>query len=153
MEEIYRSYLGFLNSMSRGLESLTGLNEKKLAAAQADDLTVLNELLNQEQAQALNFRGLELARDKLLAQLGLAGVPLSKVPGRFPPAMQPGRQWRRCRTATRPTGGPPERRGRFWNRTSTRWRALSYSWGGLPPADRGARAMGKSRRAAPRPRL
>ncbi|MCI9644416.1 MAG: hypothetical protein HFF97_06790 [Oscillibacter sp.] len=88
MEEIYRSYLGFLNSMSRGLESLTGLNEKKLAAAQADDLTVLNELLNQEQAQALNFRGLELARDKLLAQLGLAGVPLSKVPGRFPPAMQ-----------------------------------------------------------------
>ena len=88
MEEIYRSYLGFLNSMSRGLESLTGLNEKKLAAAQADDLTVLNELLNQEQAQALNFRGRERARDKLLAQRGRAGVPLSKVPGRFPPAMQ-----------------------------------------------------------------
>ncbi len=88
MEEIYRSYLGFLNSMSRGLESLTGLNEKKLAAAQADDLTVLNELLNQEQAQALNFRGLELTRDKLLPQLGLEGVPMGEVPGRFPPAMQ-----------------------------------------------------------------
>lgn len=88
MDELYRSYLGFLRSMSRGLESLTDLNEKKLAAAQADDLMVLNELLNQEQAQALNFRGLELTRDKLLPQLGLQNVPLSKVPDHFPPALQ-----------------------------------------------------------------
>ena len=58
MEELYRSYLTFLRSMTRGLESLSALNEKKLAAAQSDDLMVLNELLNQEQAQALNFRGL-----------------------------------------------------------------------------------------------
>lgn len=88
MDELYRSYLNFLRSMCRGLESLTELNVKKLAAAQADDLTVLNELLNQEQAQALNFRGLELTRDKLLPRLGLSGVPLAKVPDRFPPAMQ-----------------------------------------------------------------
>ena len=88
MDELYRSYLSFLRSMSRGLESLTDLNEKKLAAAQADDLMVLNELLNQEQAQALNFRGLELTRDKLLPQLDLEGVPMDEVPGRFPPAMQ-----------------------------------------------------------------
>ena len=88
MDELYRSYLGFLTSMSRGLESRTALNEKKLAAAQQDDLMTLNELLNQEQAQALNFRGLELTRDKLLPQLGLVNVPLLKVPDRFPPAMQ-----------------------------------------------------------------
>ena len=69
MDELYRSYLNFLRSMTRGLESLSALNEKKLAAAQSDDLMVLNELLNQEQAQALNFRGLELTRDKLLPQL------------------------------------------------------------------------------------
>ncbi|MCI8970097.1 MAG: flagellar protein FlgN [Oscillibacter sp.] len=88
MDELYRSYLGFLRSMSRGLESLTDLNEKKLAAAQGDDLMGLNELLNQEQAQALNFRGLELTRDKLLSQLGLTGVPLTSIPDRFPAAMQ-----------------------------------------------------------------
>ena len=88
MDELYRSYLGFLRSMSRGLESLTALNEKKQAAAQAGDLMVLNELLNQEQAQALNFRGLEMTRNKLLAQLGLAGVPLSRAPEHFPPAMR-----------------------------------------------------------------
>ena len=88
MDELYRSYLGFLRSMSRGLESLTALKEKKQAAAQAGDLMVLNELLNQEQAQALNFRGLEMTRNKLLAQLGLAGVPLSRAPEHFPPAMR-----------------------------------------------------------------
>lgn len=88
MEELYRSYLTFLRSMGRGLESLTALNEKKLAAAQTDDLAALNELLNQEQAQALNFRGLELTRDKLLPQLGLMNVPLSKVPEHCPPAFQ-----------------------------------------------------------------
>ena len=88
MDELYRSYLSFLRSMSRGLESLTGLNEKKLTAAQQEDLMGLNELLNQEQAQALNFRGLELTRDKLLPQLGLVSVPLSQVPERFPAALQ-----------------------------------------------------------------
>lgn len=88
MEELYRSYLSFLHSMAQGLESLTGLNEKKLAAAQADDLMALNELLNQEQAQTLNFRGLELTRDKLLPRLGLVNVPLSKVPDHCPPAFQ-----------------------------------------------------------------
>ena len=88
MDELFRSYLGFLRSISQGLESLTGLNEKKHAAAESGDLLTLNELLNQEQAQALNFRGLELTRDRLLPQLKLTGVPLGKVPDRFPPAMR-----------------------------------------------------------------
>jgi len=88
MQELYRSYLNFLRSMSQGLESLTVLNEKKLAAARVDDLAVLNELMNQEQAQALHFRGLELTRDRLLPQLGLSGVPLSKVPDRVPPDLR-----------------------------------------------------------------
>ena len=88
MEELYRSYLSFLRSLDQGLVVLTDLAEKKRAAAEADDLMTLNELLNQEQAQSLNFRGLELSRDKLLPQLGLTSVPLSQVPGRFPPALQ-----------------------------------------------------------------
>lgn len=88
MEELYRSYLSFLRSMTQGLECLTDLAEKKYAAAQTDDLLTLNDLMNREQAQALNFRGLELTRDKLLPQLGLTNVPLSRVPDHFPPAMQ-----------------------------------------------------------------
>jgi len=85
MDDLYRSYVSFLRSLSQGLESLTDLAEKKYAAAQRDDLLALNELLNQEQAQSLNFRGLELTRDKLLPKLGLTGVPLSKIPERCPP--------------------------------------------------------------------
>ncbi len=85
MDELYHSYVSFLQSLSQGLESLTDLAEKKYAAAQTDDLMTLNELLNQEQAQSLNFRGLELTRDKLLPKLGLTGVPLSKVPDHCPP--------------------------------------------------------------------
>lgn len=88
MEELFRSYLDFLRSMSQGLETLTALNAKKLAAAREDDLMTLNELLNQDQAQALAFRGLELNRDRLLPKLGLVGVPLSRVPDRFPAALQ-----------------------------------------------------------------
>lgn len=88
MEKLYRSYLTFLRSMGRGLETLIALNEKKLDAVRTDDLAALNELVNEEQAQSLNFRGLELTRDKLLPQLGLVNVPLSEVPGRCPPAFQ-----------------------------------------------------------------
>ena len=57
MEELYRAYLTFLRSMTKGLECLTDLNEKKFDAARVDDLMALNELLNQEQAQSLHFRG------------------------------------------------------------------------------------------------
>ena len=88
MEELYRSYLTFLRSMAKGLENLTNLAEKKYAAAQKDDLLTLNELVNQEQAQSLNFRGLELTRNKLLPQLGLENVPMEQVPDHFPPEMR-----------------------------------------------------------------
>lgn len=88
MEELYRSYLSFLRSMGKGLETLIALNEKKMTAVRTDDLAALNELLNEEQAQSLNFRGLELTRDKLLPQLGLVNVPLSEVPEHCPPALQ-----------------------------------------------------------------
>lgn len=88
MEELYRSYLSFLRSMCRGLETLITLNEKKRDAVRTDDLAALNELLNEEQAQSLNFRGLELTRDKLLPQLGLVNVPLSQVPERCPAAFR-----------------------------------------------------------------
>ena len=46
MEELFRSYLSFLSALGQGLENLTVLSERKLAAAQADDLAALNELLN-----------------------------------------------------------------------------------------------------------
>ena len=154
MDELYRSYLGFLRSLSRGLESLTDLNEKKLAAAQQDDLMGLNELLNQEQAQALNFRGLELTRDKLLSQLGLVGVPMSVISDRFPPAMQAEARQAveelQSRYAAYQKASGETRH--CWSRTCTKGRRSSCSWGDLPPGARGDLAMARSQRAARRPR-
>ena len=119
MEELYRSYLTFLRSMSQGLERLTDLAEKKYVAAQTDDLLTLNDLLNQEQAQSLNFRGLELTRDKLLPKLGLTNVPLSGGPVRgLPEGVRQGPDAAGAEPAGsgprhRPDGRPPGReRGR-----------------------------------------
>ena len=89
MEELVQSYLSFLASMSRSVEELGALADRQLEAAKTDDLQTLNELMNQEQALALTFRGLEQTRDRLLSQLGMEGLSLSQTPSRVPA------QWRR----------------------------------------------------------
>ena len=88
MNEQFRSYLTFLGSLRQGLETLTVLAGQKISAVEQDDLIALDEVLRQEQAQALNFRGLELTREKLQNELGLQGVPLSQLPERCPPALR-----------------------------------------------------------------
>ena len=89
MEELVQSYLSFLASMSRSVEELGALADRQLEAAKTDDLQTLNELMNQEQALALTFRGLEQTRDRLLSQLGMEGLSLSQTPSRVPA------QWRK----------------------------------------------------------
>lgn len=88
MDEQFRSYLTFLGNLRQGLETLTDLADQKRAAVEQDDLVALDEVLRQEQAQALFFRGLEQTREKLLDGLGLRSVPLSRVPDRCPPALR-----------------------------------------------------------------
>lgn len=88
MDEQFRSYLTFLGNLRQGLETLTDLAEQKKAAVEQDDLIALDEVLRQEQAQALFFRGLDQTREKLLRDLGLRNVPMSSVPDRCPPALR-----------------------------------------------------------------
>ena len=130
---------------------LTDLAEKKRAAAEADDLMTLNELLNQEQAQSLNFRGLELSRDKLLPSWGWRGAPGTGPPS-FPPAMQ--EEARQAVSelqlryaAYRQASGKTRR---LLEQNSTRWRASLCRWAALPPAGRGDPATARSRKAVPR---
>jgi hypothetical protein len=88
MEEIYRSYLALLGSLREGLARLTELANEKTAVVRQDDLTGLDRVIKQEQAQAMAFRGLENKRLKLHEQLGLAERPLSGLPAAFPASLR-----------------------------------------------------------------
>ena len=87
MEALFRSYLGVLKELGGTLDRLTPLAQQKAEAVRANDLLALDEVLKQEQALSLNLRGLELKRQKLAPQLGLDGVPLSKLPEHCPPQL------------------------------------------------------------------
>ena len=85
MADLHLSYLALLRDLSASLDRLSALAQEKRSYVQQNDLIGLDEVLKQEQAMTLNLRGLEQRRLKLLAQLGLADVPLSELPGRYPP--------------------------------------------------------------------
>ena len=87
MEDLFRSYLGILGELSGTLDRLTPLARQKVEAVRADDLLALDEVLKQEQALALSLRGLELKRQKLVPQLGLDNVPLSRLHEHCPPQL------------------------------------------------------------------
>ena len=88
MGDIYQAYLSLLRSLGESLEQLSALARKKAAAANADDLMALDEIMKQEQAMTLAFRGMEQTREKLLSELNCGNVPLVRLPEHFPPALQ-----------------------------------------------------------------
>lgn len=88
MGDVYQAYLALLRSLGESLEQLSALAKKKADAASRDDLMALDEIMKQEQALALAFRGMEQTREKLLKQLGCGNVPLSRMAEHFPPESQ-----------------------------------------------------------------
>ena len=88
MEHLFRSYLELLQSILSNLSQLTKLVHRKIEVAQMDDLEALDEILNEEQALAVAFRGLEQKRLNLLRELDLSEVPLSQLSAHFPPEME-----------------------------------------------------------------
>lgn len=88
MERPYLPYLELLRELSGSLDRLAQLAQEKAETVRADDLLALDEVLKREQAMSLNLRGLELKRQKLVAQLGLDKVPLSQLPRHYPPELE-----------------------------------------------------------------
>ncbi len=88
MSDAYRSYLELLETLRVKLEALSELANKKIEAAGNDDLMALNEVIKQEQALSLSFRGLELTREKLVKEMGLQEVALSQLETRYPLEMR-----------------------------------------------------------------
>ena len=88
MEDTYRSYLELLETLRTKIEALSELSKKKIEAAEKDDLMALNEVIKQEQALSLAFRGLELSREKLQKEMGIQGIALSQLESRYPLEMR-----------------------------------------------------------------
>lgn len=88
MNNPFCEYLQLLDQIGEQIDHLTDLAKQKIAAVKNDDLLALNEILNQEQACSLLFRGLEQKQIALLNSTGLKGIPLSALAENFPPKMR-----------------------------------------------------------------
>lgn len=80
----HKAYLGLLKELGSCLDRLGELSEEKAQTVRQDDLLAMDEVLKREQVLSLSLRGLEQRRVKLVAQLGLDGVPLSDLPKKCP---------------------------------------------------------------------
>lgn len=77
-------YLTLLETLGGKLEELTDLERAKAVAVGRSDLEGLEECMKREQVMSLSLRGLDQKREKLLAALGLTGVPLRDLAERAP---------------------------------------------------------------------
>lgn len=84
MDNAFLAYLKLLTQLKDELGRLTELTKKKTAAVRANDLMAVDEVMRQEQAVSLSFRGLEQKQEALLKETGLLGVPLSLLPDKYP---------------------------------------------------------------------
>lgn len=88
MDDLYRSYLALLEAIGEKLDQLSALARKKIHAVRTDDLNELNEVMKQEQAIALSFRGMEQKRVKMMQDMGIAGTSLAELAAYFPAELQ-----------------------------------------------------------------
>ena len=80
----YEEYLAFLESLGQTLEQLTELAREKADAVRRGDLVELDGCMKREQALSLTLRSMDKKRENMLGKLGLSGVPLSGLAGRYP---------------------------------------------------------------------
>ena len=81
---IWGDYLRLLDKLGDTLEQLTEIERTKTAAVGRGDLKGVEEGMKREQVVSLSLRGTEQKREKMLAQLGLSGVPLRELEERGP---------------------------------------------------------------------
>ena len=81
----FHDYLTFLQELCEELDTLTEVEQRKIAAIQAGDLETLESCMKQEQAAALSLRGREQHRQKMLQALGLEQISLRELPRHCPP--------------------------------------------------------------------
>lgn len=81
---VWQDYLKMLDSLGAALDKLTEIERTKTAAVGRGDLDGVEACMKQEQVISLSLRGMDQKREKMLAQLGLTGVPLRELEERGP---------------------------------------------------------------------
>lgn len=81
---VWREYLKLLDSLGATLDKLREIERTKTAAVGKGDLDGVEACMKQEQVISLSLRGMDQKREKMLAQLGLTGVPLRELEERGP---------------------------------------------------------------------
>lgn len=84
MNKPFLDYLDLLGHIGTELDHLSELAKQKTSAVRQDDLNALDQVMRQEQASTLAFRGLEQKQKVLLESTGLNGIPLSAAADHFP---------------------------------------------------------------------
>lgn len=80
----WQDYLKLLSGLSKTLEQLSQVERDKNAAAARGDLAGVEDCMKREQALSMSLRGCDQKREAMLADLGLKGVPLSKLQNHSP---------------------------------------------------------------------
>ena len=88
MSQVYEDYLQYLEDLADTLEQMAEVTKAKNKAARAGDLVTVESLMKKEQVFSMTLRGMDIKRDKMLAEMGLQGVPLSKLAENYPLAIK-----------------------------------------------------------------
>lgn len=80
----WREYLKLLESLGKVMEQLSEIEKEKTAAVSQGNLDGVDACMKREQALSMSLRGTDQKREKMLAQLGLQGVPLRELEDHAP---------------------------------------------------------------------
>ena len=81
---IWKKYLALMEKLGATLEQLSELEKAKTRAVSKGDLPGVEECMKKEQVISLSLRGMDQKRDKMLAEMGLAGVHLRDLAAHAP---------------------------------------------------------------------
>ena len=81
---MWQKYLTLLGGLGKTLEELTELERTKTKAVSNGDLAGVEACMKREQVVNLSLRGTDQKRDRMLAEMGLTGVPLRELADHAP---------------------------------------------------------------------
>lgn len=80
----YTDFVSLIRDFIDLFQSLTAVEQQKLDAAVANDLSILEDCMKKEQAFVLRLRGLEQQRDTLQRELNMENLKFREILSRVP---------------------------------------------------------------------